>query len=141
MPLTELYAARLSGATVKFLHPTLAASYTRIERFPMRLIHLQASFLTLLLCASLPLAAQEADTEPSKNTCLLNGAHFSKGATLRLTGERVRCHSNKDGFFWNRDVEGDDNRNSFVFCVSDGKFFSQGAVVGETTCNGNGNWD
>lgn len=107
----------------------------------MRLTHLSARFFALLLCAPVPLLAQDVGPESSKNTCLLNGTHFSKGATVRVTGERVRCHSNQDGFFWNRDVDGDDNRNSFVFCVFDGKFFSQGAVVGETTCNGNGNWD
>jgi hypothetical protein len=116
----------------------------RINKFkgcPMTLSRLTAALFSMALCAPVSLLAQEADPAASENTCLLNGTHFSKGATVRLTGERVRCHSNEDGFFWNRDVDGDENRNSFVFCVFDGKFFSQGAVVGDSKCNGNGNWD
>lgn len=107
----------------------------------MKRFHFSAALCAFYLFAPNVLHAQEAAQHVAKNTCVLMGNHFSKGATVRITGERVRCHGNDDGIFWNRNVEGDENSNSFIFCVHAGEFYSQGAVLDDVTCNGSGNWE
>lgn len=92
-----------------------------------------------LSVAPTPLFAQST-TAPAANTCMLMGVPFTKGATVRMTGERVRCDSNEDGPFWNRDVDGDENENNFIFCIFEDNFFTQGAQIAEMACSGNGNW-
>lgn len=113
----------------------------RLEGSAMKIFYISAMLVALTLGSSQIVLAQTAEPAMSTNTCVLMGKDFAQGATVRLTGERVRCHRNDDGLFWNRDVDNDENRNSFVFCVYGGEFYSQGSVVGDATCNGNGNWD
>lgn len=113
----------------------------QLEGSPMNFAPLTAALVALTLLTPLTVHAQTAEPATTKNTCVLMGKEFAWGATVRLTGERARCHRNNDGLFWNRDVDNDENRNSFVFCVYGGAFYSQGSVIEGVTCNGNGNWD
>ncbi len=106
----------------------------------MTFSRLSAALTALTLLAPAPIFAQSAASPAAAQTCLLMGMPFTKGATVRMTGERVRCDSNEDGPFWNRDVEGDENGSNFIFCVFEGDFYTQGANLNEMTCNGNGNW-
>jgi hypothetical protein len=107
----------------------------------MKFLSLSAALVALSLGVPQPLHAQSAEAETTAKTCVLMGKEFAWGATVRVTGERVRCHRNDTGLFWNRDVDNDENRNSFVLCVYAGEFYSQGAVVDDIYCNGNGNWE
>ncbi len=107
----------------------------------MKFLSISAALVSLTLGAALPAFAQTTAADAPRNTCVLMGKQFAWGATVVLTGERVRCHRNSDGLFWNRDVENDENRNNFVFCVHGGDFYSQGAVVGDSTCNASGTWE
>ncbi len=86
-----------------------------------------------------PVATAAVDTR--QDACMLAGKAFSSGATVMIGGERVHCFKGFGSMFWVEVAKSDEENDGFVFCIAEGIFYSMGSILGDVTCNGNGNWN
>lgn len=86
-------------------------------------------------------ATDVSDVNTTQDACFLAGKAYTSGATVTVAGERISCFRGFGNIFWVDVARNKEENDSFVFCVSDGAYYSLGAVLGDVKCTGSGNWD
>ncbi|MFK7764836.1 MAG: hypothetical protein AB8B62_16355 [Roseobacter sp.] len=107
---------------------------------------LQIAFAVIVMMLTAPEevrgnSSDVSDVNTVQDACFLAGKAYSSGATVTVAGERLSCFRGFGNIFWVDVARNEQENDSFVFCVSEGAYYSLGAVLGDVKCTGSGNWD
>ena len=94
----------------------------------------------LMLAALLFGPAQGMAETLSEASCHLLGQKFTEGGSVKMGGQNLHCVAVDSRVKWVA-IPSDTLSFPVVLCLSDGKFFSEGAVVGTRTCGEDGVWE